>query len=445
MSEQSFPNVDELAADLVRFCGRGFRDAIDADLFSLLCLASLVGTEQPQLTATLDRVELLIQKAMPYLGGGDVQTAAERLYGLRDGLKLERIGERRKRAAQTLGVSVSTVRNDREGKYHRLIAQGMLNLFQGAGEFSKLAMSTKIEDSPTSPTEENNETRVRWGNVRKIKNHPIVVAIVACCITFGTLVTLLSFFDVNYSTIKNIIATPQGGPTSVDEINISGPELLLPTASNTPSVLHPVVDDGNCPERNLSDKKIPEYFVCVMNWCSGPVLNLDGSVDATQTQIKLHPRIINNSGTDLDLGIGKNSALRLLVASSDLPASWQPPQLTAAEGDGPIILEYSGQSYWAIPPNVPHDEYLTEAGWTGYATSWDSPQLHANEMYPPLTSYRPDGNPIQQGNLVFQVPTQDRFNNSSLLGLALLERDTGRILWVSEFEDWGPRLLGNDF
>ena len=146
------------------------------------------------------------------------------------------------------------------------------------------------------------------------------------------------------------------------------------------------------------------------------------------------------------MSIDKISPLRLLVSSSDMPDSWRPPQLTASLGDTPILVEYKGQKYWAVAPNVPHDIDRVNGPMEGFATIWDGTKMLPNTMYPPLTYKDEQGRVVQQGDLVFQLPAHSDSNNAFFRGLALIRKSNPTdVLAVAEFEDWGPRLNPNDF
>ena len=208
-----------------------------------------------------------------------------------------------------------------------------------------------------------------------------------------------------------------------------------------------IVSDTSCDPVNPSDKQIPDYELCVTAWCYTRVLFPNGAIDRSQTGIKLHPRITNNSQKPLDISITKPSALRLLVRSSDLPYVWEPPPETAAAGDAPFTVTYLGQTYWAIPPNLHRDlTYPPGAREIGFVTWWNGLDvLPPNSILPPPTSYRPDGTAIQQGDLVFHVPEKTLTNGATVIGLALLNKKTREVLALARFEDWGQRKNPNDF
>ena len=150
---------------------------------------------------------------------------------------------------------------------------------------------------------------------------------------------------------------------------------------------------------------LPPVQVCVNFWCRGDVFNQDGTADKAHAQIKIRPRIINNGASALQVDIRPPSAIRLIVSESHMPGSWGPPPLTAAAGDRPVIVTYSGQQFWAIPPNVPHDATAAANGYyTGFSTFWAATVIEAGgSVFKPLRR-NADQSPIQEGDLVFQVP-----------------------------------------
>jgi hypothetical protein len=187
-----------------------------------------------------------------------------------------------------------------------------------------------------------------------------------------------------------------------------------------------------------------------MNWCQGIVVFPNGAIDLSRIQVKVRPRIANNTQEPLDVSIWKPAAVRLLVASSDLPDSWRPPHATAQEGDMPFLVEADQQHYWAIAPDVPKDVDLpddrTHTFETGFASFWSTASVAPNSMYPPPTHRDDSGNVDQDGDLVFQLPAKNASNNATIGGLALIDRnDPSKVLAFARFADWGPRLAPTDF
>src|SRR5207249_3302683 len=106
----------------------------------------------------------------------------------------------------------------------------------------------------------------------------------------------------------------------------------------------------------------------------------------------------------VDISLRNPSPLRLLVTDPDIDRRWSPPPLTRANGDAPMRVTCNGGTYWAIPPNVPHDAKNASGGMaTGFATFWDGESLAPNGgyYYKPLT-YDSKQRPVQEGDLVFQ-------------------------------------------
>lgn len=206
--------------------------------------------------------------------------------------------------------------------------------------------------------------------------------------------------------------------------------------------------DHECGDLSPTAWALPAYQICVVNWCQGIVTNRDGTIDSGRVQIKLHPRIANNTSEPLDIAITQRpSPLRLLVASDDLPASWRPPDLTAENNDRPFLVQLQGQNYWAIAPNLPHDIDSMDGPVAGFATFWDRAQVGPNSFYPPPTQRDIAGNAIeQQGDLVFQLPARNQSNHARFAGLGLFSRSSPTtLLAFADHKDWGPRLNPNQF
>lgn len=176
-------------------------------------------------------------------------------------------------------------------------------------------------------------------------------------------------------------------------------------------------------------------------WCQSVTYELDGTPQKNQTQIKMKAKISNNSPEPLDISIGGVAAMRLLVSESHLPGSWSPPPKTAAAGDQPILVEWSGsgskQNYWALPPNVYADSYPTAANvYTGFYTHWEPPVLGPGEsFYKPRPEVLDSAN--QEGNLVFQIPV-----GSEVYGLAVVDKaDPTKVIGVSPYSEWMDRQV----
>jgi hypothetical protein len=279
---------------------------------------------------------------------------------------------------------------------------------------------------------------------RKIKRGTIVgataVALAISLVAVGVVV-------IEYWTKKELVAPPLAGAATSTSAS------MTPTTDTpTQQPVDPLTADGKCNPANPTDWKIPDYQLCVINWCQGIVVFPNGSVDESRIQIKLRPRIFNNTAKPLDVTIWKPSALRLLVASSDLPDSWRPPPTTAAQGDAPSLVEVDGQKYYAIAPDLPKDVDLptdrTKPAEVGFASFWSEAFIPPNSFWPPSTHRDANGNLDQDGDLVFQLPAKTVSNNATVGGLALLDRnDTAKVLAFAPFgpEKWGPRLAPMDF
>ncbi|MBF6259871.1 hypothetical protein IU468_26695 [Nocardia farcinica] len=225
--------------------------------------------------------------------------------------------------------------------------------------------------------------------------------------------------------------------------------------SPTPDPLFPLSPDTPCHSPTATTVQLPAVEICVAYWCVGKFHTPDGGSIEGRGQVKLRPRIINNSADPIDISTTNSSKLRLLVATT-LPYEswWQPPPATAEQGDKPIIISYEGQKYWAVPPNVNRDAVpLTlpdgSTTWDGFASSWpdtsDNPSTTlepGQTVFRPLR-HRPDGWAIQEGNLVFNVPIA---HNVGLKGLALIDpNDSTRIIAFSDKKNWPEPADLNSF
>lgn len=210
--------------------------------------------------------------------------------------------------------------------------------------------------------------------------------------------------------------------------------------------------DGHCNPPNPSDWKMPDYELCVIAWCRGIVIFPNGSIDESRIQVKVRPRITNNTGSPLDVTVWKKSALRLLVRSSDLPDSWRPPASTAELGDTPYTVTSSdGQNYWAVAPNIPGDvdlpDDMTKPSEIGFATFWSVSAIPHDSAYPPLAQeIDANGRLDQDGDLVFQLPATTASNSADFVALVLVDRaNPTKILATAWFSDWGPQRDPNSF
>lgn len=198
-------------------------------------------------------------------------------------------------------------------------------------------------------------------------------------------------------------------------------------------------------------KAVSDIVLCVVYWCQGSFHTLGGQGwIAGRGQIKVRPLITNKSGRDLDVSIAPAAAVRLLVSTTRPPTDWWlPPQRTAEQGDHPISVSWNGQILWAIPPNMNGDAVPMDLPgglhtWDGFATlKWDFGILG-----PGQTAFKPlrinaDGSPIQEGDLVYDVPSDEQ---SRLIGLAVVDRnDPTRILAFSDRNVWPPSSDLNSF
>ena len=158
------------------------------------------------------------------------------------------------------------------------------------------------------------------------------------------------------------------------------------------------------------------------------------------------PRIVNNTSEPITIAIANPSAVRLLVTGKQIDQRWSPPPRTARAGDRPTLVQCNGRTFWAIPPNVPHDAVRAgDSGYyTGFATTWDGTELGAGQSYFRPLQLDQRGAPIQESDLVFQVPLDD--GQATIYGLAVLEtKPDGAVLGVAPFTEWGPSVDPSTF
>ncbi len=192
-----------------------------------------------------------------------------------------------------------------------------------------------------------------------------------------------------------------------------------------------------CGAAALVSRPLPDVQVCVVYWCKGTVYRPDGTEDHRHLQIKLRPRITNNSAQPVPIGNGNPSALRLLVRSPLLPTGWSPPTRTAAAGDRPVLVQWNGEQVWAVPPNVNGDAHLTAGSYyTGFATDWHTDTVAPGSSYFSPLTYGPDKTPDETGDLVFQLPV-DAAGQVDIVGFAVVTPSaTPVVLAVTPRADW---------
>ncbi|HZV26975.1 MAG TPA: hypothetical protein VFG00_11870, partial [Acidothermaceae bacterium] len=231
------------------------------------------------------------------------------------------------------------------------------------------------------------------------------------------------------------LATPPAGsvaPTSASH--------ATPTPSTKQALGEPISIADTCgPPTGLGAPALPTAQICVIYWCRGDVLTLADEVDPSNIQVKIRPRILNNSTAPLDISISRPSRLRLLVQGSSIPTLWSPPPATKRAGDKPVLVTYDGQQYWGLPPNVPGDAVGTTDGqmFTGFATFWDGKALGPGQSYFKPVRYTGAGDAIREGDLVFQVPATNGQTVGPVVGLALLAPD-GSVAAFQPQSLWPP-------
>ncbi len=226
----------------------------------------------------------------------------------------------------------------------------------------------------------------------------------------------------------------------------------LPTATPTapPSGL-PVSSAGGCPLPDPTDPSLPSVEVTVVYWCRADALTSDGQVDPKNLQVKLRPRLVNNTAHPISISIKNPSTIRLLVTGKQVDQRWSPPPRTRKAGDQPMLVECNGGTFWAIPPNVPND--VATAGNSGYYTGWATWGWDDIEIGPGSAYFKPlrhnaDGTPVYEGDLVFQVPL-DNDGQVRIYGLAVIDPQRSNSLFgVALFgnsEQWKEQLAPSAF
>ncbi|BDT94149.1 hypothetical protein IFM12275_41250 [Nocardia sputorum] len=209
-----------------------------------------------------------------------------------------------------------------------------------------------------------------------------------------------------------------------------------------------ITQEHQCRPPNLSEIQLPDVEVCVIRWCMAPVKDKAGNPIPHRSQVKIRARVQNNSAELLDLSVGNPSAMRLLVSGPTLPGSWEPFPRTATQGDAPVLVEFDNQKYWAIPANAPGDVdpiVLPDGGrtWNGFVGSWDAGVIAPGQPYFKPIRKGPDGHPVQEGNLVFNVPSDE---GNYIKGLAVVDRENpSHVLAVWSSDKWPPSVDPNEF
>ncbi|WP_141751423.1 hypothetical protein [Rhodococcus sp. 1139] len=402
-------------------------------------------------------VEQVVRSAADRCGGVDGD-AVKKLLGLADDNRLRPAQTRRQEAADVLGISPDSFRKKPEERLLREIAfiitsgdwdsrsgsstphqseEGFnISHFSNNEEIEKPNLPDSKEEVGTSKEVESagsNET-ARLGIIRKLVDlltHGKLQKISPLVTVIGLVVAFLFWYFPHSNPSADAVNDPSTGGADNYSIITSDPDSSTAQSMENPQVTNPM---HLCDKPNPSDVALPDVEICVTHWCQATFRREDGEVDEGQVQIKLRARIINNSNVPLDLSISNSSAMRLLVRSQSLPEGWTPPPLTAGSRDLPVLVNWEGGKYWAIPPNVPGDARPVGDGtdFDGFVTSWDAGIIQPGESYYRKLRYSAPNVPIQEGNLVFQVPMGDE-----LIGLAILEKgDPTKVLGVLPKKEW---------
>lgn len=222
----------------------------------------------------------------------------------------------------------------------------------------------------------------------------------------GALVVMLVLSGVTF-----FIAKPPPPKTTTAE-----PPTMTPV---TTVVVPPDPKKTGCGSDAKETASAPDVEICVVYWCTGAVYSVvTGNTDPTQMQYKIRPRISNSTDQPVNISISAPTPLRLIVDSPQLPQHWTPPQKTVEAGDSVVPVLRDGKLYWAVPPNTPGDVVQVGGHWSGFSTFWDGDQLEAKGIYSKKLRFDDTGAAIQEGDLVFQLPTNPDGSDPAVLGLA---------------------------
>jgi hypothetical protein len=190
-------------------------------------------------------------------------------------------------------------------------------------------------------------------------------------------------------------------------------------------------------------RPLPVAWICVVYWCKGEVFDEAGELVTDEAQIKLRPRVVNDGSKPLDVRLSSPSSILLLVDDAKAGERWNPPPLTRAAGDKPRRVSVNGQTYWGLPPNVNNDFRPVPGGlYDGFGSTWRISSVAPGSSYLE-TARNADGSLVHNGNLVFQVPLSE--GDMHLIGLALIDRKTGKVVSFQSSKDWGQKSEPSSF
>jgi len=260
-------------------------------------------------------------------------------------------------------------------------------------------------------------------------------------IQWGSIIALVTAIFIGLTMVK-AVANTTGKSTATPSILPPASPGSTTAAPPAPSGV-PVPSAAGCPLPDPTDPSLPSIEVKVVYWCKGDVFTSDDQIDSDNYQIKVRPRLINNTKSTMNISINSPSAIRLLVTGKQIDQRWSPPSLTKDLGDRPILVRCNGGTFWAIPPNAPRDVSTTSTGqYAGFATSWDGVELGPGQSYFKPLRHRSDGSAVQEGNLVFQIPL-DENDAARIYGLAVLDPENNSVLGIALFDNddqWGAKL-----
>lgn len=228
---------------------------------------------------------------------------------------------------------------------------------------------------------------IRW---RKRISAALALGLVASCVSFG-------------------VAKPP------PQVTAEGPK----DPPVTTVVVPPDPTKTGCGNDARETASLPDVDICVVYWCTGAVYTaVTGGLDPTQMQYKIRPQISNSTDHPVNISLRPPTPLRLIVDSSQLPTHWNPPQKTVAAGDSVYPVIWNGKHYWAVPPNVQGDVSMVGGFWSGFSTFWDGDQLDGHNLFSKNLRFDSSGTPVQEGDLVFQLPNNPDGTDPAVIGLA---------------------------
>ncbi|WP_280209127.1 hypothetical protein [Nocardia cyriacigeorgica] len=438
----------KLVSELIEVRGNGIGSSLrDLALPQLAGVIQLV-LDDPHREVIPADIESLLRQAVERISGEKTpqRHALEALFGLSKSMRMEKYPARRRKAADELGISFETFRR-KDGPETELteeVATSIEAIVRASLDQHRL-LEIDAEVSAKAKTDAEEEARRRGARDRARRRHrgtflgrlrrrigapgrvvPYILAI--------SVVLAVGAYATNFHDVRQMLMFGSESGTQAH-----GTEA-------TSSV--EVTQAHECRPPNLSEVKLPDVEVCVVRWCMAPIKDQAGNSIPNRSQVKIRARVLNNSAEALDLSSSNPSAMRLLVSGSTLPGSWEPFPRTAAQGDAPVLVEYDGQRYWAIPANISGDvDQINLPGggvtWNGFVGSWDAGVIAPGQPYYKPLRPGPNGRIVQEGNLVFNVPADQGIY---IKALAVVDKENpARVIAAWSSDKWPASVDPNEF